>query len=110
MNKRDFGMWVESLGFVPEVRFRGDTGKRQFRWDWAREDIRVAVEYAGIMYSNASHMSVAGVLRDDEKTTLGQLAGWIVVRVNAKTVGDGRAQDWVEKAIALRSSGIINGA
>lgn len=102
MNKQMFGLWLEGLGFVPEVRFGGDTGKRRFRWDWARDDIRVAIEYGGIMGRQASHMSISGVMRDDEKTTLGQLAGWIVVRVNARTVDDGRAQAWVEQAIALR--------
>lgn len=99
-SRAELGLWLESLGFAPEVRFRGLSGTRQFRWDWAHERMGIAVEYNGIMGRDPSHSSIAGILRDDEKTTEGQLCGFTVIRCNAKTVGDGRCQAWIEFAIA----------
>lgn len=77
---------------------------RKWRFDLAWPDIKVAVEYQGGIFSRrASHSSISGIQRDQEKSNEAQLHGWIVIYANAFTVKSGQAVDWVNRAIALRS-------
>jgi len=102
VNKSDFGQWLElAHGFTPEVEFHP---VRKWRFDWAIPERKVAVEFQGFVgkrhgHGDVGHASVGGMLRDQEKWTEGQLLGWTVILVNAKTVGDGKAQDWIERAL-----------
>ena len=57
----DFQTWLGLLGFAPEVPFRGLSGKRQWRFDFAHPTAMVAVEYQG---KGVGHMSVSGTFRD----------------------------------------------
>lgn len=95
---------MEGLGFTAEVG-RLIPGRR-YRADWFHP-AGVVVEYDGVMSYGASHLSLAGVLRDQERSNLMQLAGYIVIRVNAKTLGDGRALAWIEQALQTRTSGMM---
>lgn len=92
--KDDITLYMHALGFVAEVPFKGLTGKRKWRWDWAKGT--VAVEYHGI---GVGHQSVKGTWRDHEKTTEGQLCGFTVIQCNAGSVKDGRCFDWIERAV-----------
>lgn len=96
MNKRDLGLWLEHLGFVPEVRFRGRSGTRRFRFDWAREDAKVAVEYDG---TGVGHQSVSGTWADAEKSNEATLCGWRLIRCNPMTTRTGTCQEWIEAAL-----------
>ncbi len=73
---------------------------RRFRCDMAQVDLRICVEYDGM--NGSAHGSVNGMMRDSEKGNLAQLAGWLLIRVNAKTIRTGEAFTWIEQAIALR--------
>lgn len=64
---------------------------RKWRFDWAIPEQSIAFEYDGIMGGQASHASIAGILRDSEKINEAQRLGWDVYRVNAKSIGDGSA-------------------
>jgi very-short-patch-repair endonuclease len=64
---------------------------RKWRFDWALPDRKIAWEYDGLMQADASHSSVAGILRDVEKINEAQALGWTVYRVNAKSIHDGSA-------------------
>jgi len=97
--KADFATFLGLLGFAVEVPFRGLSGKRRFAFDWARSDLRIAVEYQG---KGPGHMSVRGAYRDHEKTTEAQLCGWLLIQCNAKTIENGQCQTWVETALAVR--------
>lgn len=101
MNKAEFGHWLEGLGFTPEV------GKlipgRRYRADWFHP-AGIVVEYDGVMSYGPSHLSLGGVMRDQERSNLMQLAGHIVIRVNAKTLATGKAQEWIETALSQRSA------
>lgn len=92
--KDDITLYMHALGFPAEVPFKGLTGKRKWRWDWAAHG--VAVEYHGI---GVGHQGVAGSWRDHEKVTEGQLCGWIVIQCNAGSVRDGRCFNWIERAL-----------
>ena len=111
----DLGEWLTmGHGFVPEVR--GLILGRRFRADWAKVTFDdgdqtqfvpeisdgVVVEYDGIMSAGPSHMSITKVMRDQEKSNLLQLAGFIVIRCNAKTVQSGDCYTWITAALALK--------
>lgn len=95
----DLGADLAMLGFEVEVPFRGLSGRRRWRWDWARVERLVAVEYDGI---GVGHQSIGGTWRDAEKSNEGQLSGWLVIRCNAGTVEDGRCIEWVFLALGER--------
>lgn len=87
-------LYLLGLGFQAEVPFRGLTGKRKWRWDWARD--KVAVEYHGL---GGGHQSVRGTWRDHEKTTEGILCGYTVIQCNVDTVSKGRCYEWIDLAM-----------
>lgn len=103
MRKNELGLWLESLGFVPEHPFRGRSGKRRWRFDWALPaDLGggIACEYNGL---GAHTTYVTGTFRDMEKVTEAQLCGWLVVQCNVETTRDGRCQSWIEEALEKKT-------
>lgn len=90
---------LDLLGFEREVRF---IDGRKFAFDAALPDVKVAVEYSGIMGLGASHASVSGLVRDAWKLNEAQLRGWTVITANAKSVEDGSAMDQVIRALESR--------
>lgn len=93
-----------------ECHFRPHPGqKNPYRWDLCWNDAKVAVEYQGIVgarhgHSDVGHRSLSGMQRDYEKLNEGQLHGWHVLFVTAITVDDGKAIDWIKRALARRAS------
>lgn len=73
---------------------------RKITVDWHRDGI--VVEYDGIMHDGPTHLSRGEIMRDQERATLLQLNGCLVIRCNAATVTDGRCQSWIETALAMR--------
>lgn len=106
----DFTLWLGLLGFAPEIPFGGVSGKRRWRWDFARSDVRVAVEYdgtgrgKGAEAARGGHETRRGLVNDAEKSVEGQLCGWLVIRCHAPTIGDGRCHGWIESALALQNA------
>lgn len=106
-SKRDYLsellLHIHGAGLPPpqlEERFGGIDGTRRWRFDLAWPDSRTAVEYDGIFGDRTnSHLSIKGVMRDQEKLNEAQIKGWVVLRVNAATVDDGRALQWIEQAL-----------
>lgn len=98
--REELGLWLTTQGFVPEVRLAGLSGKRRFRFDWARDERpagpAVAVEYDGM---GVGHQSISGTWADAEKSNEAQLCGWLLIRCNARTWQDGKCQAWVEAAL-----------
>lgn len=87
------------LGFTTEVPFAGINGTRKWRWDAARAQEKIAVEYMGY---GPGHTYRAGVDRDYRKTSEGQLLGWIVILCNTESVDDGMCLRYVEQALDQR--------
>jgi hypothetical protein len=92
---------VHAHGFTLEVPFRGLSGTRRWRWDAARlnadETGGVAVEYQGF---GPGHQWSAGMERDMEKLSEGQLCGWTVIVCGSSSVNSGRCYELVELALA----------
>lgn len=58
--------------------------ERKWRFDWAVEEIKLAIEYeGGILDPNGDHRSVKGMSRDIEKYNAAQALGWRVIRITA---------------------------
>lgn len=86
----------------PATEFRFNE-KRGWRFDFAFKEEQVAVEYEGGIFSGQpSHSSPSGITRDIEKYTEANIAGWMVVRVTAQTVANGKALEYVRRALAKR--------
>lgn len=88
----------EKYGCIfPEHQFHST---RKWRFDFAWPLLKVAVEYQGIFgKKTASHASVSGIARDCEKFTEASLDGWVLILINAKTVENGQALTWTERAL-----------
>lgn len=100
MRKNELGLWLESLGFVPEHPFRGRSGKRRFRFDWALPADLVAVEYDG---RGVGHQSVSGTWADADKSNEAALCGWLLIRCNVETARSGKCQEWIEEALEKKA-------
>lgn len=75
---------------------------RDFRFDLAWPDRRLAVEVDGGTYSGGRHTRGAGYERDAEKGNEAAIKGWRVLHVTAAMVEDGRALDYVERLLGVR--------
>ena len=93
----DFELYLSLLGFEPEVRFGGVSGKRRWRFDYAIPDKKVAVEYH---VQGASHFGLKGAWRDQAKASEATVCGWRLVTCNAGSVEDGRCQAWIDHLLA----------
>tara|TARA_R110000868_G_scaffold16350_13_gene73586 strand:+ start:318 stop:725 length:408 start_codon:yes stop_codon:yes gene_type:complete len=53
---------------------------RKFRFDWAIPDLKVAIEFEGIMSNKSRHTTVTGYSKDCIKYNLAACLGWKVLR------------------------------
>lgn len=82
---------------VTEHRFAKPV--RQFRFDFAWPDRRLAVEVDGGTWTGGRHTRGAGFESDCEKTNLAQLLGWRVLRFTTSMIRDGRAIATIREAL-----------
>lgn len=73
------------LNFTEELEFSPD---RKFRFDWAINDLKVAIEYEGIFSEKSGHTSLTGYTKDVVKYNLATKLGWKVLRYTAKNYLD----------------------
>jgi hypothetical protein len=82
---------------------------RRWRFDFAWPDQMVALEVEGITSFGRNkdgtmrlgrHQSANGFEKDCEKYNEALLGGWRVVRVTGAMVGDGRALQYIERALS----------
>ena len=83
----------------PEVYFHPE---RQWRFDRAIEEFKVAAEFQGATWSRGRHARGAGIKADNEKCREAQLLGWLVGRFDASEVKDGTAIAWWFDALKAR--------
>lgn len=94
---------LESRGFVRELPFRGQSGRRRFAFDAAHERARVAVDYHGFGAGGAHNFrrKRAG---DADKLAEAQLCGWLYIVCDAISVQSGRCLEHVDMALAQREA------
>lgn len=61
---------------------------RKWRFDWSFNDLRIAVEYEGLMSKKSRHTTAKGFTGDTEKYNKAQELGWIVLRLTALNYKD----------------------
>lgn len=66
-----------SIEFEAELMF---SSFRKFRFDVAIPDMKVAVEYEGLMSVKSGHTTITGYTKDCDKYNLAQIEGWTVLR------------------------------
>lgn len=89
--------WAEP---VPEIRF---AKPRMWRFDWAWESYKVALEYEGGIYTGGRHTRMTGFVNDIEKYNTAAELGWKVFRATPDTVTDGTTVNLIERV--LRDAG-----
>lgn len=99
-------MRLRFLGLPEPVREHRFHESRRWRFDLAWPEHRLAVEYDGGTYSAApgGHSSKAGMARDREKDAHAMIAGWSVIRLDAKTYSK-TGIGWIEEWFNVRGIG-----
>ena len=97
-------MTQAGIDFIREYRFC----ERRWRVDFAifinaNPYDKLAVEVEGGAWSRGRHTRGAGFEADIEKYNEAALLGWRVLRVTPKMVEDGRALQWIERAIERKA-------
>ncbi|MDA8289197.1 MAG: DUF559 domain-containing protein [Actinomycetota bacterium] len=95
---------IEQLGLPMPVRQARLVPGREFAFDFAWPDQRLACEVDGGLHSGGRHVRGAGAERDAEKYSLAAAEGYRVVRVSTGMVKDGRAVELVARALAWHST------
>ena len=67
-------------GWKTEIKFHP---KRKWRFDWANEELMVAIEYEGVFGGKSRHTNLTGYTNDCEKYNNAQILGWKVLRYTA---------------------------
>lgn len=73
--------------------------KRKWRFDFAFQVERVAIEVDGGVHTGGRHTRGDGFEADCEKMSTAAVYGWRVLRVTAKTIKSGQAINWVQLMI-----------
>lgn len=89
-----YGDWAQELRFHPE---------RRWRFDLAREDIKLAIEVDGAVWVQGRHTRGAGVEKDCEKLNAAAALGWTVLRVTPGMIQDGRALQQIEAVLCSKN-------
>lgn len=76
------GQWAKENNLIlsQEVEFAPG---RKYRFDWAVEELKVAIEYEGIFSEKSRHTTAKGFTGDTDKYNLAQSLGWRVIRLTA---------------------------
>lgn len=57
--------------------------ERKFRFDFCIPELKLAIEYEGLMSAKSRHTTISGYTMDTEKYNLAASQGWIVYRYTA---------------------------
>ena len=82
----------------PEREYRFHP-KRMWRFDLAWPERMVACEVEGGVFSGGRHTRGVGFTGDCEKYSEAAIAGWKVIRVTPTHIQQGRALEWIERAL-----------
>lgn len=75
--------WCNTKGLVLMEEYRFDE-QRQWRFDWAIESIKVAVEFeGGVFQQNSGHKTAKHYTKDTNKYNRAAQLGWRVLRFTA---------------------------
>ena len=84
---------------TPEVYF---AKPRRWRFDWAWEDLKLACEIEGAIFTGGRYTRGVDYDNDCIKYAEALVRGWRVLRVTTGMVADGRALVYVEKMLKAK--------
>lgn len=102
--KKKFNLPVERLAQIfgryfgepeREYKFHPD---RRWKFDLAFPKVHLAVEYEGIFSAKSRHTTISGFDGDATKYSTAAILGWVVIRITAIMLKDGRAESLAELA------------
>jgi very-short-patch-repair endonuclease len=85
---------------TPELRF---APPRRWRFDFAFEPQKLAVEIEGGAFSRGRHTRGAGFIADMEKYNTAVALGWKVLRFTPSQVKDGTALGFIENVLRAKN-------
>ncbi|MFB6453740.1 hypothetical protein ACE38W_00590 [Chitinophaga sp. Hz27] len=76
-------IWSRLTGIevIKEYRFHP---VRKFRFDFAVPDLKIGIEYEGLMSEKSGHTTLTGYTKDTEKYNLAAAEGWRAIRFTVK--------------------------
>jgi hypothetical protein len=86
----------------PEHRFA--LPARQWRFDWAFPEQRVALEVEGGVWTEGRHTRGSGFVADMDKYNEAACRGWRIVRVVPGELYEGRTLDLLRRALGYEAS------
>ena len=80
--KAEIEMILKLFGrhYEKELKFHPE---RKWRFDFAIPEMKVAIEYEGLMSEKSRHTTISGFTNDSEKYNAAQALGWKVLRYTA---------------------------
>jgi len=97
-----FLLGLRAFGFPEGVR-EYQFCERRFRFDLAYPLYQVALEReGGTLAGRSRHTTGLGYQHDIGKYNTAACQGWLVVRADAAMMADGRAVEWLARALASR--------
>ena len=75
---------------------------RKWRFDRSWPDYKVACEVEGGIWNRGRHVRGKGFERDCSKYNEAALLGWLVLRVTAQHIENGKALVWIRRALTER--------
>lgn len=93
------------LAGLPEPlrELRNAVPDRRYRFDFGWPDHHLLLEVQGGAWIRSGHTSGSGINRDTEKANLAMLEGWRVMCVTSNQIHDGRALQWIKRALEMSS-------
>jgi very-short-patch-repair endonuclease len=96
-----FSIQLHSDHIQPPIREYRFAPPRRWRFDFAWPDHKVAAEIHGGIWNHGRHNRGSGYIKDLEKLTVAQLAGWCVLQFTQEDLDNGRALAMVKDALCL---------
>ena len=88
-------------GYTTELQFHPT---RKWRFDYAWEGQKIAVEVHGGVYRQGRHTRGEGFTNDREKMNEAALLGWTVIEVTPEHIKSGQLAKWLTKAFQSRGT------
>ena len=97
--ERLLAMHIAALNLPTPERNHKPFEGRKLELDFAWPSIKLGVEVQGGIWGKGGHSTGKGITRDCEKLCLAVVNGWRVLPVTAEQIKDGRAIEWIQKAM-----------
>ena len=96
--KQELELYFNHLNLSPVREFKFHPTRR-WRFDYAFPELKIAIEYEGIVSAKSRHTTMKGYTGDCEKYNEAAILGWKVIRITALMFKNLKALDFIERII-----------